>query len=88
MLNNDFLAESANIKELVPEAEGLNILRSRHDGRRISHTQIAEIAAEILPRYCPGAHARSYRRSVDRCMSNSFGFGGTNACLIFDRFSD
>ena len=113
MLNNDFLAESANIKELVPEAEGLNILRSRHDGRRISHTPITEITAEIIStrycpprrqahlagpnrrdrpeiitRYCPCAHACSYRRSVDRCMSNSFGFGGTNACLIFDRFSD
>ena len=88
MLNNDFLAESANIKELVPEAEGLNILRSRHDGRCISHTHIAEIAAEMITRYSPCTHARSYRRSVNRCMSNSFGFGGTNACLIFDRFSD
>jgi len=58
MLNNDFLAESANINELVPEAEGLNILRKRHDGK------------------------------VDRVLSNSFGFGGTNACLIFDRYSE
>merc|ERR1711988_823809 len=32
MLNNDFLAESANIKDLVPEAEGMNILRERKDG--------------------------------------------------------
>jgi len=56
MLNNDFLAESANIKELVPEAEGLNILRERKDGK------------------------------VSRVMSNSFGFGGTNACLIFDKY--
>jgi 3-oxoacyl-[acyl-carrier-protein] synthase-1 len=23
---------------------------------------------------------------VHRVMSNSFGFGGTNACLIFDKF--
>lgn len=30
MLNNDFLAESANINELVEEAEGMNILTKRH----------------------------------------------------------
>jgi len=58
MLNNDFLAESANINELVEEAEGMNILTSRHDG------------------------------PVDRVMSNSFGFGGTNACLIFDKYTE
>ena len=43
-------------KTVVPEAEGLKILTSRHDGQ------------------------------VDRVMSNSFGFGGTNCCLIFDRY--
>jgi len=58
MMNNDFLAESANINELVEEAEGMNILTKRHDGK------------------------------VDRVMSNSFGFGGTNACLIFDRYTE
>jgi len=58
MLENDFLAESANINELVPEAEGMNILRERKDGE------------------------------VSRVMSNSFGFGGTNACLIFDKYSE
>ncbi|KAL1496001.1 hypothetical protein AB1Y20_014637 [Prymnesium parvum] len=58
MLNNNFLAESANIKELVEEAEGMNILTKRYDG------------------------------SVNRVMSNSFGFGGTNACLIFDRYTE
>lgn len=25
---------------------------------------------------------------VNRVMSNSFGFGGTNACLIFDKYSE
>merc|ERR1712087_850200 len=29
MMRDGFLAESANIKELVPEAEGMNILRKR-----------------------------------------------------------
>lgn len=58
MLNNDFLAESANINDIVDEAEGMNILTSRHDG------------------------------SVDRVMSNSFGFGGTNCCLVFDRYTE
>ena len=58
MLNSDFLAESANINELVDEAEGMKILTSRHDG------------------------------SVERVMSNSFGFGGTNCCLIFDKYHE
>jgi len=58
MLNRGFLAESANINELVDEAEGMNILTKRHDGE------------------------------VNRVMSNSFGFGGTNACLIFDRYTE
>ena len=57
MLNNGFLAKSANIKELVDEADGMNILVDRKD-----------------------VHAT-------RVMSNSFGFGGTNCCLIFDKYS-
>jgi 3-oxoacyl-[acyl-carrier-protein] synthase I len=56
MMNNDFMAESANIKELVDEAEGMNILTSRKDG------------------------------TFHRAMSNSFGFGGTNCALIFDKY--
>jgi len=32
MMNNDFMAESANIEALVDEAEGMNILTKRKDG--------------------------------------------------------
>eukprot|EP00403_Amphidinium_massartii_P027498 CAMPEP_0178403300 /NCGR_PEP_ID=MMETSP0689_2-20121128/17295_1 /TAXON_ID=160604 /ORGANISM="Amphidinium massartii, Strain CS-259" /LENGTH=524 /DNA_ID=CAMNT_0020024245 /DNA_START=122 /DNA_END=1696 /DNA_ORIENTATION=- len=58
MLNNDFLAESANIEDLVDEAEGMKILTERHEG------------------------------GVARVMSNSFGFGGTNACLVMDKYEE
>ena len=58
MLNEGFLAESANINELVEEAEGMNILTSRKDG------------------------------AFSRAMSNSFGFGGTNCALIFDKYEE
>ena len=58
MVRDGFLAESANINDLVDEAEGMKILTERVDG------------------------------PVDRVMSNSFGFGGTNACLIFDRYTE
>ena len=56
MMNNDFMAESANIHELVDEAEGMNILTKRKDG------------------------------PFQRAMSNSFGFGGTNCALVFDKY--
>jgi len=58
MVRDGFLAESANINELVEEAEGMNILTKRYDGQ------------------------------AQRVMSNSFGFGGTNACLIFDKYTE
>jgi 3-oxoacyl-(acyl-carrier-protein) synthase len=58
MLNRGFLAESANIDELVQEAQGMNILTARYEGE------------------------------VSRVMSNSFGFGGTNACLVFDKYTE
>ena len=32
MLDRGFLAESANINDLVEEADGMNILTKRHDG--------------------------------------------------------
>ena len=56
MMNNNFITESANIEELDEEANGMNILTSRHD------------------------------EQIDSAMSNSFGFGGTNASLVFKRF--
>jgi 3-oxoacyl-(acyl-carrier-protein) synthase len=58
MMNNDFMAESANIEELVDEAEGMNILTKRKDG------------------------------PFKRAMSNSFGFGGTNCALVFDKYEE
>ncbi len=58
MMEHGFLAASANIDNLDPEAAGFPIVRERRDGV-----------------------------TVNRVMSNSFGFGGTNATLVFDRVS-
>ena len=55
MMQNGFVAESANIENLDPAFEGLPIVRKRID------------------------------RPVDVVMSNSFGFGGTNGCLVMTR---
>jgi 3-oxoacyl-[acyl-carrier-protein] synthase I len=52
MMENNFIAASANIENLDPAAEGLNIVRQRIDNVK-----------------------------VETALSNSFGFGGTNAAL-------
>lgn len=59
MMERNFIAESVNIEQLVPEAEGIPVVRKCEENVQIN-----------------------------RVLSNSFGFGGTNACLVFQRFSD
>ena len=56
MLNNDFMSESAHIKNIDEAARDLNILTSIKEG------------------------------AFDTVMSNSFGFGGTNASLVFRKY--
>ena len=59
MMENDFIAASANVETLDEEAKGVPIAIERQDDV-----------------------------TLNRVMSNSFGFGGTNACLVFDRYND
>jgi len=57
MMENDFIAASANVDELDPEAGEARV--------------VTETIEDI---------------KLNRVMSNSFGFGGTNCTLVFQRF--
>ena len=57
MMQNDFIAASANIETLDPGAEGMPIALQRID------------------------------QPINTILSNSFGFGGTNACMTFQKLS-
>ncbi len=57
MMEHDFIAASANIQTLDPEAQGMPIV------------------------------LQTAQRKLNKVMSNSFGFGGTNATLIFQRYN-
>ena len=59
MMQDDFVAASANIDNLDEGAEGMPIAIERVD-----------------------------KAGLSQVMSNSFGFGGTNATLIFRRYAD
>jgi 3-oxoacyl-[acyl-carrier-protein] synthase-1 len=58
MMNNGFIAKSANIDELDPDMADMPIVLERMDDV-----------------------------SVDTVVSNSFGFGGTNATLVLQRYA-
>ena len=56
MMEQDFLLGSANIEELDPKAEGLNVLTATRENA-----------------------------GINTVMSNNFGFGGTNAVIVFQK---
>ncbi|WP_435099727.1 beta-ketoacyl-ACP synthase I [Arhodomonas sp. AD133] len=58
MLGGGFVAGTANVQNLDPEAEGMPVVRETQE------------------------------RTLETVMSNSFGFGGTNATLVFRRYTD
>ena len=55
MMRDGFIAGSANVEELDPGAEGVDVSQTRD-------------------------------QQLTRVMSNSFGFGGTNASLVFQAY--
>jgi 3-oxoacyl-[acyl-carrier-protein] synthase-1 len=55
MMQNGFIAASANVENRDAEAEGMDL--------------VTELRS----------------KEIKRALSNSFGFGGTNACLVFDK---
>jgi len=55
MLQHNFIAGTANIEELDPRAEEMNIVQENQD------------------------------RQLQTALSNSYGFGGTNGCLVFSK---
>jgi 3-oxoacyl-[acyl-carrier-protein] synthase-1 len=57
MMENNFIAASANIETLDDAAAGVPIATERQE------------------------------KELNRILSNSFGFGGTNSCLVFDKHS-
>lgn len=57
MMENSFIAASANIKQLDPAATGMPVVRDRIDNA-----------------------------DLNTVMSNSFGFGGTNCSLVFQKY--
>ncbi|UYG08027.1 beta-ketoacyl-ACP synthase I [Halomonas sp. M4R1S46] len=56
MMENDFIAASANVEQLDEQADGFDIVTEKRDAK------------------------------VERVLSNSFGFGGTNACLVLQKY--
>ena len=56
MMRDGFIAGSANVEELDPGAEGVDVVSETRD------------------------------QQLTRVMSNSFGFGGTNASLVFQAY--
>ena len=58
MMQHNFIAASANITQLDPDAANMPIATQRRDNV-----------------------------NLQRVLSNSFGFGGTNACLVLEKFA-
>ncbi|MCV6623000.1 MAG: beta-ketoacyl-ACP synthase I, partial [Cellvibrionaceae bacterium] len=57
MMNNNFIAASANVEELDEAADGMPVVTEAKEGV-----------------------------DIKRALSNSFGFGGTNACLVMEKY--